>query len=204
MDIYTDYANWKFENYDFIHPLIAKRSKTISRFTSVIAVVDYLYEQFVKRQKLDEDEEVFFEVGFDYIHDNFYTIKTILDYQFNHNIDEMEKCAKTINLLLYVNEFQAELLNQPLDLKKELQQLDDFEQKINSYLDKKENVPDEYFPMFDDIINPIFEKNNLELNPIESIYYEAAVEYGIYKENETAVYSSIFNDEILKRIEKKN
>ncbi len=203
MDIYTDYANWKFENYDFIHPLIVKRSKTISRFTSVIAVVDYLYEQFVKRQKLDEDEEVFFEVGFDYIHDNFYTIKTILDYQFNHNIDEMEKCAKTINLLLYVNEFQAELLNQPLDLKQELQQLDDFEQKINSYLDKKENVPDEFFPMFDDIINPIFEKNNLELNPIESIYYEAAVEYGIYKENETAVYSSIFNDEILKRIEKK-
>ena len=44
MDIYTDYANWKFENHDFIYKLVKSQSKTISRFTSVIIVVDYLYE----------------------------------------------------------------------------------------------------------------------------------------------------------------
>ena len=48
MDIYTDYANWKFENHDFIYQLVRSKSKTISRFSSVIIVVDYLYEKYVK------------------------------------------------------------------------------------------------------------------------------------------------------------
>ncbi|MDE6013772.1 MAG: hypothetical protein K2G50_02370, partial [Anaeroplasmataceae bacterium] len=78
MDIYTDYANWKFENSSLIEELVRNKSKTISRFTSVIAVVDYLYEQYLKKEYLNEDETLFFSMGFDYIHDNFNTIKTIL------------------------------------------------------------------------------------------------------------------------------
>lgn len=193
MDIYADYANWKFENHDFIFQLVTTKSKTISRFTSVIAVVDYLYDQYIKKGELTSDEEVFFSIGFDYIYDNFYTIKTILDYKFQKDYNEMEKLSKTINLLLYVHEFQTELLNQEIDIKKELIPLDEFEEKVNSYLDRKENVPDTFFPMLDDIVNPIFEKNNLELNPIESIYYEIAVEYGIYKNNEFDMYNTVFN-----------
>ncbi len=53
-------------------------------------------------------------------------------------------------------------------------------------------MPDAFFPMLDDIVNPIFERNNLELNPIESIYYEIAIEYGIYKNNETDIFASVF------------
>lgn len=193
MDIYTDYANWKFENHDFIFHLVNTRSKTISRFTSVIAVVDYLYEQYLTKKSLTSDEEVIFSVGFDFIHDNFYTIKTLFDYRYDKDFNEMEAYAKTINLLLYVHEFQSELLDQPMIPKKDLEALDSFEEKINTYLDKKENVPDTFFPMLDDIVNPIFERNNLDFNPIESIYYEIAVEYGIYKNDEYDMYNAVFN-----------
>ncbi|MDE5855634.1 MAG: hypothetical protein K2H06_01160 [Anaeroplasmataceae bacterium] len=193
MDIFEDYANWKFENHDFIFQLVNTQSKTISRFTAVIAVVDYLYDKYLKKGTLTSDEEVFFSVGFDYIHDNFYTIKTILDYKFNGDYKEMERFAKTINLLLYVHEFQSELLNQNLDLRKDMEPLDTFEETVNGYLDRKEDIPDALFPMLDDIVNPIFEKNNIDLNPIESIYYEIAVEYGIYKNNEFDMYNAVFN-----------
>lgn len=193
MDIYTDYANWKFENHDFIFQLVNSKSKTIARFTSVIAVVDFLYEQYTEKKHLTADEEVIFSVGFDFIHDNFYSIKTLLDYLFKGDYEEMERFAKTINLLLYVHEFQSELLDQKLDLKNEIGPLDEFEEKINTYLDKKENVPDVFFPMLDDIVNPIFERNNLDFTPIESIYYEIAVEYGIYKNNEFDMYNTVFN-----------
>lgn len=189
MDIYTDYANWKLENIEFIQKLIANKSQTISRFTSVIVVVDFLYDLYTKRNKLDEQEQVFFSVGFDYIHDNFYTIKTLLDYKFNKNYDKLESCAKTINLLLYVNEFQAELLENDIDTKS----LDDFENKINEYLDKEENVPDAFFPMLDDIIGPIFERNNIEFTPIESIFYEVALEYKLYKPDDFDMYNAVFN-----------
>lgn len=190
MDIYTDYVNWKFENHEFIQALVKTRSKTISRFSSVIVVVDYLYEQYTKRGSLSSDEEVFFSVGFDYIHDNFYTIKTLFEYNFHKDYTAMEAYAKTINLLLYTQEFQSELANHGLE--KDLKKLEEFETQITTYLDKKENVPDAFFPMLDDIVNPIFERNNLELNPIESIYYEIAIEYGIYKNNETDIFASVF------------
>lgn len=191
MDIYTDYANWKFENSDFIFKLVKSKSKTIARFTSVIAVVDYLYEKKMKEQKLSADEEVFFSVGFDYIYDSFYTIKTLLDYKFNNDYIEMEKCAKTINLLLYVNEFQAELLNNS----KDTSELDDFEIQINKFLDNKENVPDTFFPLLDDIIAKLIKDDFI---PIEAIYYDAAVEYGIYKNNDFDVYNAVFNKQLNK------
>lgn len=193
MDIYTDYANWKFENYDFIYKLVRSKSKTISRFTSVIIVVDYLYEKYVKDNSLTPDEEVMFNVGFDYMHDNFYTIKTLLDYTFNGNYDEMEKCAKTINLLLYVNEFQGELLNTDNVLESDLKQLDNFEQKLTNFLDKKENCPDEFFPYLDDLVNPIFDRNGIDFTPIEAIFYEISVALGINKNNENKAFLDILN-----------
>ena len=193
MDIYTDYANWKFENHDFIYQLVRSKSKTISRFSSVIIVVDYLYEKYVKDNSLTPDEEVMFNVGFDYMHDNFFTIKTLLDYTFNGDYIEMEKCAKTINLLLYVNEFQGELLNNDNILESDLKQLDNFEQKLTDYLDKKENCPDEFFPYLDDLVNPIFDRNGIDFTPIEAIFYEISVALGISKNNENKAFLDILN-----------
>lgn len=192
MDIYTDYLNWKFENHELIDNLVKRRSKTISRFTSTIVVVDYLYDKYVKYNKLSADEEVFFSSGFDYIHDNFYTIKTILEFQFNNDYNELEKCAKTINLLLYINEFQAELL-QSIPNPDEIKPLDELENIVNTYLDKKENAPDELFQLLNEIVNPIFDRYGIEFNPIESIFYEVALEYKIYKENEFDIYNAVFN-----------
>ena len=193
MDIYTDYANWKFENHDFIYQLVRSKSKTISRFSSVIIVVDYLYEKYVKDNSLTPDEEVMFNVGFDYMHDNFFTIKTLLDYTFNGDYIEMEKFAKTINLLLYVNEFQGELLNNDNILESDLKQLDNFEQKLTDYLDKKENCPDEFFPYLDDLVNPIFDRNGIDFTPIEAIFYEISVALGISKNNDNKAFLDILN-----------
>ena len=193
MDIYTDYANWKFENHDFIYQLVRSKSKTISRFSSVIIVVDYLYEKYIKDNSLTPDEEVMFNVGFDYMHDNFFTIKTLLDYTFNGDYIEMEKCAKTINLLLYVNEFQGELLNNDNILESDLKQLDNFEQKLTEYLDKKENCPDEFFPYLDDLVNPIFDRNGIDFTPIEAIFYEISVALGISKNNDNKAFLDILN-----------
>ena len=192
MNIFNDYESWKKENQEFIYQLVKSKSKTISRFTSVIAVVDYLYEKHLHTPNLSEEEEIFFSTGVDYIYDNFYTIKTILDYKFNNDFVEMEKHAKTINLLLYVHEFQSELLNQELR-SDDLNRLNDFEEKVSAHLDRKENIPDAYFPMLDDIVTPIFQKLQIEFQPIESIFYEVALEFGIYKNNEQDIYNAIFH-----------
>ena len=195
MDIYTDYANWKFENFDFINNLVKNKSKSISRISSVIAVVDYIYEKYVENKKLTEDEEIFFSTGFDYIYDQFYLLKTLFELKFNNSFNEMEKYSKTINLLLYINEFQSEALEyENIDITP----LDDLEDKVNKCLDKKENAPDEYFQILNEVNESIFEKNNIEVHTMDQIFYEIAIEYGIYKENDYDLYNEILNRQIEK------
>ena len=195
MDIYTDYANWKLENYDLIESLVKNKSKAISRFTSVIAVVDYLYDKYVEEKKLDDDLELIFSTGFDYIYDQFLMIDTLLEKNFNNDINELEKYSKTINLLLYINDFQNEALNYKegtFDLKP----LDDLNDKVMNYLDKHKNAPDEYFAILSDITSSMFDNLDQEFHTIDQIYYEIAVELGIYEEDEFNMFNSFINNKI--------
>ena len=195
MDIYTDYGNWKFENHEFISNLVKNKSKTISRFTPVIAVVDYLYDKVCDNKKLSEDEEVIFSSGFDYIYDQFHFIQTLLQFKFNNDYKKLEKNAKTINLLLFINEFIAEALNYKNISTKEL---DELESKVNAYLDKDEVVPDEYFAILDDITAKTFEANDIEVHTTDQIFYEIALELGIYKDDDYNIYNEILNNQISK------
>lgn len=194
MDIYTDYGNWKFENYDFINSLVKNQSKSIARFTHVIAVVDFLYEKRLSIKKaLDDLEEVIFESGFNYIHDHFLTLQTLCEKTFDNNIFEMEKFSKTINLLLFVNDFQNELLTATDDIKTDMKILDDFETKILELLESKTNALDTMFPLLDDITIPMFDRHNINLYTTEQIFYDIAVEYGIYKDDDDDDAFEVFN-----------
>lgn len=195
MDIYTDYGNWKFENHEFINELVKNKSKTISRFTPVIAVVDYLYDKVVDKKSLSEDEEVIFSTGFDYIYDQFHLIKTLLELKFNNNYKELDKYAQTINLLLYINDFQSEALNYP-NLKDDIKLLDDLEDKVNKCLDNKENAPDAYFQILNETTDALFNQNNIEVHTIDQIFYEIALEYEIFEDDDFDIYNAVLNKQI--------
>ena len=200
MDIFEDYLNWKYENHELIHDLVKTRSNTISRFTHVISVVDYLYD---KKQKdaLSEDEILIFSTGYDYIFDQFEMIKSILDLKFNKNIKEMEKYSKTINLLLYINEFQGEIANDNR-IKNQINQLNSLYDRINQKLDNKINADEEDFILLNDITFNIFEKNGIEIHTVDSIFYDIAVEYDLVNDNDDDTYNEILN-KLIKKNRKK-
>ena len=199
MDIYEDYASWKKENSHLIQTLVNKKSKAIVRFSCVIAVVDYLYHRHIDGKKLSEDEEVIFSTGFDYIYDSFMMIDNILQSDFNGDIDLMEGCSQTINLLLYINDFESEITSSGNeDLKKELKKLSNLDEKVNDYLAKRENDPDEYFGILNDLIDDIFVSNNVEIHTVEEIFYEIAIEYDIYQEDDFDMFNEVINRQIEK------
>ena len=199
MDIYEDYASWKKENSHLIQTLVNKKSKAIVRFSCVIAVVDYLYHRHIDGKKLSEDEEVIFSTGFDYIYDSFMMIDNILQSDFNGDIDLMETCSQTINLLLYINDFESEISSSGNeDLKKELKKLSNLDEKVNDYLAKRENAPDEYFGILNDLIDDIFVSNNVEIHTVEEIFYEIAIEYDIYQEDDFDMFNEVINRQIEK------
>ena len=199
MDIYEDYASWKKENSHLIQTLVNKKSKAIVRFSCVIAVVDYLYHRHIDGKTLSEDEEVIFSTGFDYIYDSFMMIDNILQSDFNGDIDLMEGCSQTINLLLYINDFESEITSSGNeDLKKELKKLSNLDEKVNDYLAKRENAPDEYFGILNDLIDDIFVSNNVEIHTVEEIFYEIAIEYDIYQEDDFDMFNEVINRQIEK------
>lgn len=197
MDIYTDYANWKVEKFDLLNTLIQNESAIIQRIYPVYLVLDYLYDILVeKKRNLTADEEYIFESGFNYLHDKIMTIETLLVSTFNNNLIALEHCAKSVNLLLYVEDFEDELLNATDNIDQDMQELENFANKILEQLEKHKNVDDTLFLMFDEMTIPMFKRHNLEINPVESIFYEIALTYDLLTEKD-----DIYNDFITEKIE---
>ena len=186
------------ENNTLISSLIKNNSKAISRFVPVIKVVEYVYNQH-HFKKLTDEEMTFFSTGFDYIFDQFHFINTILESKFKGNINEMEKFGTTINLLLYINEFQGEALNsnEP-EVKKGIKLLDELSEKVNNCLDNNQNANEEYFQILNDILSNVFEANDIELHTIDEIFYEIALEYNLETEVNDDKFIDSFNKEINK------
>ncbi len=139
-DIYEDYESFKKENYDLISTLVKNNSKIISRFSPVLMVVDYLSIEHKKR-KLTDDEQIFFSTGFDYVYDNFHLINSIFEFTFKKDMKEMDKVSKTINLLLYVNEFIDEAKsNTDITYKNRLIVLETLSISFISFLNVNSNI----------------------------------------------------------------
>lgn len=189
MTIFEDYEDWKNENIDLINDLINMKSPIISRFSHVIAVTDYLYNQYQKNGNIEDYLENIFEHGFDYLHDHFVTISTILQKEYRGNLVGMNENAKTLNLLLYVNDFQNELANEDDHKQSDLDKLADFEQQVLSYVERHEEVPDELFGVLDDITFDIFDENYKGVN---EIMYDVALELDLIENTNEEPIDNVF------------
>lgn len=173
-NVYNDYYSWKHEKYDLIHALVKQKSKCISRFTHVIAVVDYLYDEYFKTKKLSQEKELIFQTGFNYIFKRFMTIENILISEFKNSISEMNKYAKTINIILYINDFQDDLENVD-NAESQLKKLADLEQQAFLLLSKRENASDEFFMIVDSLTSQIYEELDSQYYGVNDIMYDIAV-----------------------------
>lgn len=183
MDIYTDYGHWKFENLELINALTKLNSKIISRFSHTILVVDTLYNQYVENHTLSPELEVIFDAGFNYLNDRFLLIKSILDSEYRGNIKEMDKNAKTINLLLYIQDYEDELMDQPNYDQKAYDELSKLEDQVNGYIERHEEIPDEYFGLLDDISFKLFD----EFQGVNEIMYDVALDLDLLEDDDSDI-----------------
>lgn len=186
---YLDYASFKKTNEKLINYLVGKKSKIIARFSYVLMVVDYLFDKVAfEKQKLSLEEEECFEVGYQYIFDRFNTITLIAEHVFDNNFDKMEHYAKSINLLLYIIDFEDEIDSLDGDHTKEHKRFAELEDSVMQMIENKTQVPDEMFALVDDISLQVFDGLGIEYYGITDIFYDVAIELGLIEEDDDDYY----------------
>ena len=186
---YLDYASFKKTNEKLINYLVKKNSKIIARFRYVLMVVDYLFDKVAfRKEKLSIEEDECFEVGYQYVFDRFNTITLIAEHVFNNNYDAMEHYAKSINLLLYIIDFEDEIDSLDGDHKKQHEKFAELEDNVMQMIENKVQVPDEYFALVDDISLAVFDGLGIEYYGITDIFYDVAIELGLIEEDDEDYY----------------
>lgn len=104
--VYHEYANWKIENHELLKYLVESHSDLILRFKHVIDVTDYLYDKLIDDETYTDDEDHIFETGFYYLFDQIEEIVKLLKKAYQNNVQDLEKRAKDVNLLLSAIDFQ--------------------------------------------------------------------------------------------------
>ena len=67
MNVYDDYISYLGENMDIISALKDSESPVLTIINDVIRVNDYIYQQYSKKNTIDEDTEEIFSLGYGYL-----------------------------------------------------------------------------------------------------------------------------------------
>ena len=77
MNIYEDYRNYIDECDELIEMLKEKGASVYYAISDVLKVTEYIYNEYEKNQKLDEDLEEIFDIGYGFLANivNYYYIQ---------------------------------------------------------------------------------------------------------------------------------
>ena len=192
ISVFEDYFSFKKENKDLLQKLVSSKSLILSHISSVIIVVDYLYEKHMKKRALSGDEEYIFMMGFDYLYECMNITSIVLKEYFNNDVSLMNNYPKALNMIFYVNEYKTELKARE-GFEKYIVEFERLEDEAYKSLKEKVDLADEYFGILDDLVYKSFEANDIDSPSIESIFYEIALEYHILEEDTETAFNKIFS-----------
>ncbi len=149
MNIYEDYVNYMGECQELIEKMLETSSSIYYVISDVIKVCDYVYQEYSKNNKLDEDLEEIFEVGFGYISNVLGDLKTYFEDYYNKDIDAFNYYAELMLYSVYIDDYKGHLEVRDLlnnDIEKEL---NDLSSKIDNILINKKQYDESLVLLID-------------------------------------------------------
>lgn len=99
-----DYKAYIDDNKGILNLLKENNSILLSRLDDVTKVLDHICKLSRIKKDLNDDYEVIFTTGFDYIHENLESIKIYYEKYFNKDIILLKKYEKAINYILFLED----------------------------------------------------------------------------------------------------
>ncbi len=175
--ILKDFVNWKLDNDDIIDRFRSIDSKVYRRLEPVIAVLNYTYQRAIHQGPLNEDLETIFQVGLNYLNDQFSVIKEYYMTLFNQSCEAFEEFGDLVNYLLFIHDFRSDIEKYKNAI--EMDDIDELETCIEDMIAQKDKDIEYAEKRFNQIVNHVVSVLDYEYTSIVDIYYEIARTMGI-------------------------
>jgi hypothetical protein len=109
-----DYKSYLLQNYNLLEDLKASNSLIYDRLADVLKVLAFIEERVERYQKIEEEFEVIFEVGFSYFYEQFEEVKNLIHLYFQKDFTGLKKYEDLINYNLYLTDLTEALKEKSL------------------------------------------------------------------------------------------
>lgn len=176
--IYKDYAAWKLENQQMLEKLQSNNNIIYDRLEPVYAVLNHIYDLVVESKELDDDYELIFFTGFDYLSTQFEIIKIYYKTLFKENCDDFIEYSELLLYLIYISDVRNDLDANNID--SDIQSLHELEETIENMIMDRRNDKVYATNLFNTVFEEVFKSLTYEYVSIVDIFSEIAEALGIY------------------------
>ena len=101
--------------------------------SDVLKVTEYIYNEYEKNQKLDEDLEEIFDIGYGFLANVLADMKTYYEDAFDKNKDVFEQYSELLLYSILIEDFKSYMYSEEL-------MNDEYEEKLNQLLNKLDSI----------------------------------------------------------------
>ena len=161
------------------------------RLEPVFVVLDHIYTLACETEKLDEDLDTIFEIGFNYLNAQFNVIKIYFESLFSSKCDDFQEYSEMLLFLIYIFDIRTDLENHGYD--SDMDALNNAETYIENMIMERRDDYDYVRDMMNEALKSVFNSIDYEYVSIIDIYFEIAENFGIYlfEENELVLGEDI-------------
>lgn len=176
--VYNDFASWKMENINVIEQLKTNKSIIYDRLEPVYEVLNHIYDMKVEKQEVDEDLDVIFNVGFNYLHTQFEMIRIYFETLFQSNCDDFVHYSEMILYLLYIFDIKSDLENNGIN--SDIPDLNELEINIENMIVERREDHLLIHAKINETFATVYDLMGYEYVSIIDVFVEIAENLGIF------------------------
>lgn len=174
MNVYEDYANYLKELTPFIETLRKNDSPSLLAITDVLLVTDHIYQKYIEGEKIDDDMDEIFSLGFGYLSNILTDFKTYYEDYFDKNMETFNYYSMLMIENVFLDDFKS-------NLEVDEYLTDERREAIEAMLFKVDGILANRKPLKENEIEEI-EKLIEELTPVEFTFQPVYVVFSMIAE----------------------
>jgi hypothetical protein len=176
--IYRDYATWKIENNETLEQFSDNSSVIYERLEPVYEVLNHIYDMAVDKKEIDEDLEIIFQIGFNYLNTQFDIIKIYFETLFQSKCEDFVDYSDMILFLLYIYDLRIDLENN--DINSDIEELNDLETNIENMIMERRDDQEYINSRMNETLEIVFNLMNYEYVSVVDVFVEIAENLGLF------------------------